>query len=457
MKNACIVLLFITALLGNTQVSAQEKCAKAFAVLTERSATPAGYDEALAALTGLRKDCPKYDIGIYSTGDKLLSYKYKTTKTAADKDAIADNLIKLYNEQQSNFPGSGAQVKKALFLNDNKKADDKDTFKTLDEAFTANSAQFTDYRELELYFNLYLKQYEAKAPGITLESFIKTYGDITAQIATAGSNIAKNRGQLQKKIEDGTALEPAEKAYLTNTKTTEEALSAVADNMAKQVSVIFSCEKMEAYYTENFEKNKDNAAWIGGMVHTLKAMRCNKSPLLFKGVSMLYKLNPTYDNTYELGYFTQKQGDAKAATELYLEAAEKQPVPAKKAGIYMTVAQLYRNNDKARAKEYALRAAQTDVKLGSPYLFIAEMYMNAGAECKLSALEKKALVFPALELLKKAEAAEPKYKATVASLEEQYVKSIPTKKEARAEKKSKGDAISYGCWINETVTLPKLK
>jgi|GEM_PF-1394228 len=456
MKNTCTILLFITALLGNTHVSAQEKCAKAYAVLTERAAASA-YDEALTALATLRKDCPKYDIGIYATGEKILRYKYETTKVAADKDAVADNLIKLYNEQQANFPGSGAEIKKALFLNDTKKADDTATFKILDGAFTSNSAQFTDYRELELYFNLYLKQYEAKAPGITLESFIKTYGGITAQIAAAGDNIAKKREQLQKKIDDGTTLEPAETAYLANTKTTGDALDAVADNLAKQVSVIFSCEKMEAYYNENFEKNKDNAAWIGGMVHTLKALRCNKSALLFRGVSMAYKLDPSYNNTYELGYYTQKHGDANAATQLYIEAADKHPVPAKKAGIYMTIAQLYRNNDKAKAKEYALKAAQTDVKLGSPYLFIAEMYMNAGTDCKLSALEKKALVFPTLELLKKAEAAEPKYKATVAKLEEQYVKSIPTKKEAKADKKGKGDTITYGCWINETVTLPKLK
>lgn len=456
MKKVYALLLF-TALLGCMPAAAQQnKCEKAYALLTER-AQAAAYDEAIAALAVMRKECPKYDIGIYSTGDKLLRQKYETTKVAADKEAIAADLIKLYNEQQANFPGSGADIKKALFLSDTKKADDKQTFKILDDAFTANPSQFKDYRELELYFNLYLKQYEAQAAGITLESFIKKYGDITAQIATAGADIAGKREQLQKKRDDGNALDAADTSYLADTKYTEDALTAVADNMAKQVSVIFSCDKMEAYYAENFEKNKDNAAWVAGMVHSLKEMKCTKSPLLYKSLSLLYKLNPTYDSTYDLAYYTQKQGDAGAAIKLYAEAADRQPVPAKKAALYMNIAQLYRNNDKAKAKEYAMKAAQTDVKLGSPYLFVAEMYMTAGAECKLSALEKKALVFPALDLLKKAEAAEPKYKATVAKLEEQYAKSIPTKKEAKAEKKGKGDTINYGCWINEAVTLPKLK
>jgi hypothetical protein len=457
MKKGYALLLFITALLGAVPAGAQQsKCEKAYADLAERVQAEA-YDEAVANLAALRKECPKYDIGLYGIGDKLLRYKYDTAKAVADKDAFATDLIKLFNEQQANFPGSGAEIKKALFLYDTKKATDKETFKILDDAFTANPAQFTNYRELELYFNLYLKQYEAQAPGITLDSFIKKYGDITAQIATAGADIAKKREQLQKKRDDGTALEAAETAYLADTKTTGDALNAVADNMAKQVSVIFSCEKMEAYYAENFEKNKDNAAWVAGMVHSLKELKCTKSPLLFKSLTLLYKLNPTYDTTYDLAYYTQKQGDVKTAVLLYAEAAEKQPVPAKKAGLYMTIAQLYRNSDKAKAKEYALKAVQTDVKLGNAYLFIAEMYMNAGTECKLTALEKKALVFPALELLKKAEAAEPKYKATVAKLEEQYSKSIPTKKEAKAEKKGKGDTITYGCWINETVELPKLK
>lgn len=436
---------------------AQEKCEKNYGALQEKTAG-AAYDEAIVYLDALRKDCPKYDVGVYDAGNKLLTYKYETAATDEQKSKIADNLIKLYSEQQNNFPGSGADIKKALFMYNTKKSTDAEVFKILDQAFTTNSKLFTDYTALELYFNLYLKQYEAQAKGVTMETLIVKYGDIAAQTAAAKQEIGDKRQLLQKKQQDGTALDAAENAYLAATVTSEEGLDGVAENMAKQGAAIFSCEKLEGYYSAGYEKNQDNISWIKGMVNSLRVSKCNKSELLYRGVTALYKSNPTFETAYDMGYYSQKRGDAKAALVYYEEAAARQLNPVKKAELYMDIASLYRNSDKAKAKEFALKAAETNAKYGKPYLFIAEMYKNAaGKECGFSDFDKKALVWPAIAMLKKAEAAEPKFKATVAKLEEEYAKSIPTKKEAKAVKKSKGDVITFGCWINETVTLPKLK
>lgn len=435
--------------------SAQDKCRKAYESLKEKTAAEA-YDEALVFLATLRKDCPKYDAGLYDAGDKLLTYKFESTRTEADKAKIADDLVKLYSEQQNNFPGSGAAIKKALFLYRNAKATDAEVYKILDAAFVSNSALFTDYNALELYFNLSLKQYEAST--LSPDAFIKRYGDIVGQAAAAKQGIANKRALLQKKQEDGTTLEALENAYLAETKSSEAALEAVADNMAKQGSAIFSCSKLEAYYNESFEKKRDDIAWVRGMVNSLKAAKCNKSTLLFTGIEIIYKANPTFAAAYDMGYYSQKKGDAKGAIRYYEEAAAKQPDAKKQAELYMEIAALYRSGDKGKAKEFALKAAAANAKFGRPYLFIAEMYRNAsGKECNLGDFEKKALVWPAIDMLRKAEAADAKLKATVAKLEEEYAKNIPTKKEAKAVKKSKGDVITYGCWINETVTLPKLK
>ncbi|WP_116790633.1 hypothetical protein [Flavobacterium psychrotrophum] len=435
--------------------SAQDKCKKAYELLKEKT-TAQAYDEALVFLATLRKDCPKYDVGLYDAGDKLLTYKFETTRADADKAKIADDLVKLYNEQQNNFPGSGAAIKKALFLHRNAKATDAEVYKVLDAAFVSNSTLFTDYNALELYFNLSLKQYEAGT--LSPDAFIKRYGDIVAQVAAAKQGIADKRSQLQKKQEDGAVLEVPENAYLAETKSSEDALDAVADNMAKQGSAIFSCSKLEAYYNESFEKKHDDVAWIRGMVNSLKAAKCAKSALLFNGIEILYKANPTYAATYDMGYYSQKKGDAKGAIKYYEEAAAKQPDVKKKAELYMEIAALYRSADKVKAKEFALMAASANVKFGRPYLFIAEMYRSVSSkECGLGDFEKKALVWAAIDMLKKAEEADAKLVATVTKLKEEYSKNIPTKKEAKVAKKSKGDVITYGCWINETVTLPKLK
>ena len=435
--------------------SAQDTCEKNYGALKEKTAG-ASYDEAFVLLDVLIKDCPKYNVGIYDEGSKVLIYKFESARADADKAKAADKLVKLYNDQQSNFPGSGADIKKALFLHTAKKSTDAEVLKILDQAFTTNSALFTDYSALELYFNLTLKQYEAQ--GITPDAFIKKYGDISSQIAAAKQGIEDKRAQLQKKQEDGAELDAVEKAYLADTKLSEDALEAVADNMAKQGSNIFSCDKLENYYTAGYEKNKDNIAWVRGMVNSLKAAKCNKSELLFNGVSTIYKADPTERAAHDMGYYSQKRGDVKNAIIYYEESAAKQVNPLKKAEQFMEIASLYRNSDKAKAKEFALKAAEANTKFSRPYFFIAEMYMNAaGAECSLSAFDKKALVWPAVAMLQKAEAAEPRFKDAIKKLEAEYSKRAPTKKEAKAEKKRKGDVITYGCWINETVTLPKLK
>jgi hypothetical protein len=40
---------------------------------------------------------------------------------------------------------------------------------------------------------------------------------------------------------------------------------------------------------------------------------------------------------------------------------------------------------------------------------------------------------------------------------EQYNKRLPSKADMSAAGKKKGDKITYGCWINETVTIPNIK
>lgn len=84
------------------------------------------------------------------------------------------------------------------------------------------------------------------------------------------------------------------------------------------------------------------------------------------------------------------------------------------------------------------------------------MYSSVSSECDVNAFDRKALLWLAIETVKKAEVAEPKYKATVESLIKSYEKRLPTKSEAKAAGKKKGDQIVYGCWINETVTVPNI-
>lgn len=451
-------LLFVVAGFSGFTAVAQDVCNEKFKEF-KATVISADYKLANSMLGTLRKDCAKANEGIYQYADRVMLYNIEVARTDADKAKAIDAALELYAAQYKNFPAGDAEIRKVLLQSRFLKPSDAELFKVLDAAFVKNSALFTDPAAIELYFNLYFAKVKANEAGFGQDAFIKRFGEISAQVSSLSDNISKKRGELIAKKEDGAKLDAEQELYLKETQGTEKVLEAVSDNLAKQAATVLNCTTLENYYNPLFEKNKESVAWVQGMVNALNASKCEKNGLYAQGLEIIHQAKPSYESAYGLARVYQKKGDNASAVKYYNQAADKQPNRGRKAEVYMTVAGLYRNGNKALAKEFALKAAETDVKSGRPYLFIAEMYMTVSAkDCEgLSDFDRKALVWSAIDMLKKAEATEPKFKPTVASLEEEYSKSIPTKKEAKAAKRSKGDEIKYGCWINETVKLPKLK
>jgi hypothetical protein len=431
------------------------KCDHAFQDFEEKI-TAKEYTNALPLYSVLVKNCPKYNANIYVYGETALKDLELRSRDEVQKKGYVTELIALYDAWEKNYPNNGAVVKKAVVLHDKNLAKDDEVYKLLEAAFVASPQNFTDYTAIELYFNLYLKEFEA-GKGITPDQFTQRFGDVVSQIAYTKGAVAVKRAALHKKREETQNLNAEETAYLLETRTLDKTFDAVTENMFRAASKYFSCEKLEAYYAANYDKNKENAAWLHSMVSVLTLNKCNRSELLYNGALALHTLNPAYNTAFQLGYLSQKRGNATDAISYYEQAVALQPDPVQKSIIYDDIATLYRVTDKGKGKEYALKSAAVNPKSGKPYLFIAGLYASPPKDCKLNDFETKALKLLAIETLKKAEAAEPKYKPTVAALTEEYTKGLPTKKEAKAFKKGKGDVITYGCWINESVTLPKLK
>jgi len=448
------ILLFIALAFGSTAFAqVANKCESGFNAF-EQSVLAGKYDEAAVQMAELRKKCPKHSDKLYTYGETVLLYRIEMAMAPADKQGQVADLAALYTEYAQNYPKSDAVIKKALLQQEYKLADDKELYKALDGAFTSNSMAFIDYNALEAYFELLLKQYDG-AKTISQEQFIEKYGAIGAQVAHAKSTIAADKDALLKKQE--TEKLTAEESNRVSTADNKvEALGVVAENMALQASRIFDCSKLEAYYDKHYEVNKGNASWLEGLTTAMYGSKCFNSPVLYKGAQALNTAKPTAQTAYMLASIELKRRNPKQAVVYFDQSAALEKTPARKAALYHDIASIFRNSDKGKAKEYALKAAAQNPKFGKPYLMLAEMYTTAGKECGLSEFERKALTLLAIETVKKAEVAEPRYKTTVASLVKNFEKNLPTDKEAKAAGKRKGDVISYGCWINEKVTLPKL-
>jgi hypothetical protein len=450
-------LIVLIAGVMSVSANAQDfKCKDNFKAL-EVSVKAKEYTMATSTLKGMLENCPKYDAKLYTLGETVAVYNLETSRTEADTKTLSDNLIALYDGWEKNFPGTGGVQKKALFLHEKQLATDDEVLKMLDAAFTARKASFTDYNSLELYYNLYLAQYVAGKKGITEDQFVQKFGDMVGQTVAAKSQWQDNRAALLTKKQTQ-ALTDDETQYLADAPLNISALEAVSENMVNQSLKHAGCTKLDAYYTALYEKNKDNTAWLSGMVTVLSTAKCNNSATLYTGAEALYAQKPDAYTALLLGNLTLKKNNVKQAATYFEKAAGFEADSLKKSEVYLTVANTYMSIDKAAAKANAIKAAAYNPKNGKPYLMLAEMYAAAPSQkdCALNDFDKKAIYWLVIETTKKAQVADPKYKPTVEGLLKRYNGKTPTKQDAKAVGKRKGDAIALGCWINETVTVPKL-
>lgn len=452
MKTLWAFFIGVLSLTATAQVAS--KCEDNFKVFEGRFLSKE-YNEAYALLADLRKKCPKVNENLYKYGEPILKYQIEVATLPEQKKPFIEDLIALYNEQSVNYPSSGAEVKKALLQLDNKLITNAEAYKALDAAFAKNRQAFTDYNSILTYFNLFLEEYKA-GKGISDDQYFEKYGEITSQIAYAQNKISQERDALVKKKETN-MLSDAERQFIVDAEPNLDALESVGEIVRKQSKDYISCDKLNIYYEKNYESHKTDVAWLDAMVTALYDKKCYKSALLKKGALALHSIKASGETAYRLALISlKKKGETTEAVKYFEEAASFENNPAKKAKIYFDIANATKNSDKAITKKYILKTVELNPKMGEPYLLLAELYTMSNTECKLTDFDQKVLNFLAIDTAKKAEIADSKFKTTVDAAVKRYSKNLPTKEEAKAVGKKKGSTVTYGCWINETVTLPNL-
>src|SRR5690606_10853381 len=156
---------------------------------------------------------------LYTNGEYILNYKIEAAGTDEERKEYIDSILFLYSQFDKNFPSNtnSNDVKKALLLNTYKVVPEDEVFKLLDASFAVKRQGFTNYEALELYYNLYLKRFEAGNKGIAEKDFIEKYGELTAQAAFARREVAVRRKELLVKQETQ-VLADEEKQFLEITK-----------------------------------------------------------------------------------------------------------------------------------------------------------------------------------------------------------------------------------------------
>lgn len=421
-----LALLTVGSVFSQAQKPDRDCQLKLYAVdsLVKRSE----YDKAWIPWSELRKKCPAMSEKIYTTGAEVV--KFRIDRVPADqKERGVQELLKLYDDYNKYFPNNPAPISlyKAMAMDHYKVGSSDEIYALLDKAFTKSPSNFKDVAALRLYLKLYVDKQKAGDKTITPKSILVRRDALATHLAKL------------------TAESPA------NAKANERD----ADVMDRLVSEFETCETLSQYYGEVFESRKTDTIWLGVASKKLLDKECVRSPIFSRISQAQQGLKPTAQSAYNLGTMAYESGKMDEAAKYFNQSAELTKDNTEKAGTYFTIASMiYLSTDKAKAKEYAVKALTAQPNFAKSYILLAQMYAEGGAGCTQNDFEKKALNWLAAETMKKAVAADPKMSA-LDKMVKKYNEKAPSAAEIK-EAKMAGMTISFGCWINESVVVPSL-
>jgi hypothetical protein len=458
-RNYCIkIALFLIAFLNiNLPVLAQESECKDKVLVFEEFAKTNNFDESTyQPWLDIKKKCAKFDESIYLIGEKILKQKIYIANASEAKNTMVNELASLYDEYDKNFPKNnrGNKLNKALLFFENKMGSEDEIYAFLDTSFKTEYSHFTSPTALDLYSELISKQFTAGDKGISADQAFEKLDLISEKVQTESNAILQSTSALELKSKTE-ILTAEEKSNLESGKIGASQLSIVSMNLNGRINAIANCESLMAYYDKNFEKNKDNALWLERASDRLAEKKC-KSDLYAKISERFHEVNPSSKSAYNMAIVSRTAKNNKQAADYFAQAAELQTDPNKKAEYYYTLATTYGYTNKAKAREAALKALALKPSMGKAHTYIAQLYANSINDCGENAFESKALYWLAAESAKKAGVAEPKFKKSADELAAGFLKRAPSKKEISDAKRKSGQSIAFKCWINESVSIPKL-
>ncbi len=349
---------------------------------------------------------PSSSQNMWFYGQKILKFFLDNpSNTPQRKKELLDSLVLMYNTRMEYFPKStlSAQMFKVFDLN-YYGAPDKTVYdeaqKTIDMGGEGIDPAILVIG-MQKAINLYLKK---ELPANTI-----------MDLYTKGTPIF---AELEKSQDSET------KQHATSTKTDFESLFAN--------SGVASCENVVALYTPTFEANKGDKDYVSRLVYLLEKGGCNKEDLFAKAVESLNVLEPSAKTSYYLfKLYIGKEKEKEALAFLQQAIDSPQTTDTEAADYLMEMAKVYLkylNND-SKAIESAKLAAQKNPALaGETYMIIANVW--ASLKCGGDEVESRAHFWVAVDYLRKAKSADPKYADEADKLINSYSQYFPMQEDA---------------------------
>lgn len=421
-----------------------EECMAA-ASMFSTSAKNNQYADAYEPWLQVFNECPNYTRATYTTGEKILDWKYSTCTTDEEKAAVKKMMMLNYDKWLRWF-GNDKKYPKAYILGrrgmtyckyfeeDSLKMDAYDWLKESVTTMQKNSQINVIKNFIEVSCGLYKADNEKYA-----EQFIADY--------TLSNNL------LQSIADD-----PASK----NAMAAAQMKEAIDDLFARSGAA--SCEKLDELYAAQV-KELTNLEDLLKLMKLYKRIRCTESDVYFAAAEKAHTLQPTEESAAGCARMCKKKGDWTGAIDYYMQAltltedeSDEDIDDYEYEIAYIYYANLKRYVD---ARTAALRSLQSNPQQGRCYLLIGLCYAEArpfsendfsAAQCHIL---NKTVYWAAVDQFKKAKEVDATCAADADKFIASYSKYFPTKEEMfdLANIFNGQNRFLVGGWVNEWTTV----
>ncbi len=428
--------LFLFVAVNEIGAQASQECNIKYNLM-KGNVTTKKYAEAKPDLEWLMTNCPSLSVNIYKYGAKV-----------AEKTTDHDLVKKVYETRIANYPKKGvakAHSDYAAYLAKHKLASDEEVFGILQTAYEISPKDMGP-KNIYRYFKGVTEKYKDTNP----QKVFDTYDDVVESVGEKLDDYTTKIGPLLAKDSLGT-ISKKEKSKLRAYTINSKSLGLVEGGLDAMLTDIATCERLVPIYTRDFESKKTDGVWLKRAVSRMYNKGCQTEPIFEKLAVAYSDVTASPDACSFVAGVLEKNGKKAEAEQKRKECFDLETDPLKKARLKLREAQ---GASGSRARALAYEALKYNPNLGKAYLLIASLYQKSANSCGSDEFEKRMVYVAALNKAQKAQRIDPGCGAG------RYIKSykgnIPSKKLIFTKGVAPGSSHKVGCWINETVRVPKI-
>lgn len=385
-------------------------------------------------------ECPASTKDVYLYGVKIVNWQIQNETDPAKKEALINKLMEVYDKRIQYF-GDDRRYGKDWILG--RKAQD----------YIANKGEKADPNLIYTWLDSALDEYGEKTDPLTVSLLM--YASLQKLLKDPNFKEQYIKDYLRASAIYDAQLKAAQAAGDEKEVAQVTTLKGVIDNGFAQ-SGAADCETLQNMYGPKVAENLSDIKFLKETIALLRRVRCQEIEAYFQASEAVYKVEPTVEAAVGCAKQAIKKGDMDQAIKYFEEAINLETEAASKSDYYYTIATLFFNEKNyQKARQYALKAIETNPNNGSPYILIGNMYASSAKSIYPNdPVMARTVYYAAVDKFEKAKQVDPSIADEANKLIATYRAHFPSTEEVFMHPDlEKGKTITIGGWIGETTRV----